>query len=66
MQIKGKRRKTDPAPRPNLGAWLRCYASDEQTAVEALKRAQGAKEKPTAGRLSEKDKSRDCLSECRR
>lgn len=58
MQTKGKRRKTELARRPNLDAWLRCYASDEQTAVEAMRRAQGAKEKPTAGRPSNKDRSR--------
>lgn len=58
MQTKGKRRKMEPARRPNLDAWLRCYASDEQSAVEALRRAQSAKEKPTAGRPSNKDRPR--------
>ena len=58
MQTKGKRRKTEPARRPNLDAWLRCYAPDEQSAVEAMRRAQSAKEKPTAGRPSDNDRSR--------
>lgn len=34
-----KKGKTSPMA-VNLGAWLRCYASDEQSAVEAMKRAQ--------------------------
>lgn len=28
----------------NLGAWLRAYAADEQSAVEAVRRAQNARE----------------------
>lgn len=34
---KGRRRELEKGP--SLSAWLRCYAQDEQTAEEAVRRA---------------------------
>ncbi len=39
---KGRRRESEKGP--SLAAWLRCYAADEQSAVDALRRAQNARE----------------------
>ena len=39
---KGRRR--EPEKGPSLSAWLRCYAQDEQSAEEAVRRAQNAQE----------------------
>ena len=39
---KGRGRK--PEKGPSLAAWLRCYAPDEQSAMEAVRRAQNARE----------------------
>lgn len=39
---KGRRRELEKGP--SLSAWLRCYAQDEQTAEEAVRRAQNAQE----------------------
>ena len=39
-----KDRRREPEKGPSLAAWLRCYAPDEQTAVDALRRAQEARE----------------------
>lgn len=39
---KGRRR--EPEKGPFLSAWLRCYAQDEQSAEEAVRRAQEARE----------------------
>lgn len=39
---KGRRRELEKGP--SLSAWLRCYAQDEQTAEEAVRRAQNARQ----------------------
>lgn len=39
---KGRRRELEKGP--SLSAWLRCYAQDEQSAEEAVRRAQNAQE----------------------
>ena len=39
---KGRRR--EPEKGPSLAAWLRCYAADEQSAVEAVRRSQEVRE----------------------
>lgn len=39
---KGRRRELEKGP--SLSTWLRCYAQDEQTAEEAVRRAQNAQE----------------------
>lgn len=39
---KGRRRELEKGP--SLSAWLRCYAQDEQTAEEAVRRAQSARQ----------------------
>ena len=44
---KGRRR--EPEKGPSLSAWLRCYAQDEQTVVDALRRAQNAREAAQEG-----------------
>ena len=44
---KGRRR--EPEKGPSLAAWLRCYAPDEQSAVDALRRAQDAREAAQEG-----------------
>lgn len=44
---KGRRR--EPEKGPSLSAWLRCYAQDEQSAEEAVRRAQEAREGPQEG-----------------
>lgn len=44
---KGRRR--EPEKGPSLAAWLRCYAPDEQSAVDALRRAQNAREAAQEG-----------------
>ena len=44
---KGRRR--EPEKGPSLSAWLRCYAQDEQTAEEAVRRAREAREGPQEG-----------------
>lgn len=44
---KGRRRELEKGP--SLSAWLRCYAQDEQSAVDALRRAQDAREGPQEG-----------------
>ncbi len=54
---KGRRR--EPEKGPSLSAWLRCYAQDEQSAEEAVRRAQNAQEsaqkaKPLARELRRK------------
>lgn len=44
---KGRRRGLKKGP--SLAAWLRCYAPDEQSAVDALRRAQNAREAAQEG-----------------
>ena len=44
---KGRRRELEKGP--SLSAWLRCYAQDEQTAEEAVRRAQNAREAAQEG-----------------
>lgn len=44
---KGRRR--EPEKGPSLSAWLRCYAQDEQSAEEAVRRAREAREGPQEG-----------------
>lgn len=44
---KGRRRELEKGP--SLSAWLRCYAQDEQTAEEAVRRAREAREGPQEG-----------------
>ena len=44
---KGRRRELEKGP--SLSAWLRCYAQDEQTAEEAVRRAQNARESTQKG-----------------
>lgn len=46
---KGRRR--EPEKGPSLSAWLRCYAQDEQSAEEAVRRAQEAREGPQEGQV---------------
>ena len=46
---KGRRR--EPEKGPALSAWLRCYAQDEQSAEEAVRRAQEAREGPQEGQV---------------
>lgn len=41
---KGRRRELEKGA--SLSAWLRCYAQDEQTAEEAVRRAREAREGP--------------------
>lgn len=44
---KGRRRELEKGP--SLSVWLRCYAQDEQTAEEAVRRAREAREGPQEG-----------------
>lgn len=44
---KGRRR--EPEKGPSLSAWLRCYAQDEQSAEEAVRRVREAREGPQEG-----------------
>lgn len=44
---KGRRRELEKGP--TLSAWLRCYAQDEQSAEEAVRRAREAREGPQEG-----------------
>lgn len=44
-----KDRRREPEKGPSLAAWLRCYAPDEQTAVDTLRRAQEAREAAQEG-----------------
>ena len=44
MRSKPKGKVQRPARSPLLCAWLRCYASDDKTAAEALRRAHRANE----------------------
>ena len=44
---KGRRRELEKGP--SLSAWLRCYAADEQSAVDALRHAQNAREAAQEG-----------------
>lgn len=44
MRNKPKGRVKRPTRSPLLCAWLRCYASDDKTAAEALRRAHRANE----------------------
>lgn len=46
---KGRRR--EPEKGPSLSAWLRCCAQDEQSAEEAVRRAQEAREGPQEGQV---------------
>ena len=46
-----KERRREPEKGPSLSAWLRCYAQDEQSAEEAVRRAQEAREGPQEGQV---------------
>ena len=57
---KGRRR--EPEKGPSLSAWLRCYAQDEQTAEEAVRRAREAREKHLLASARDGDNRRNgCL-----